>query len=222
MNQEKIGKFIAELRKENKLTQQELAEKLGVSDRTIGNWENGRNLPDPSLFKPLCSTLKITLTELFNGERIKEEELVEKTDEVLTNVIKHSKIDGVLQIISSIVITIGMILFFIPTLKGFNQMLSIITISVGICLVIFGLSLKSTVWERSNNKTIKNTGMGFTSGLTLLFITLKLTDHIDWSWIWVLSPLWIGTSLVIILLIIIFTIDLIVEKIKKKKKQDKS
>ena len=54
MNQEKIGRFIAECRKEKNMTQQELAEKLGVSDRTVGNWENGRNMPDLSLFTPLC------------------------------------------------------------------------------------------------------------------------------------------------------------------------
>ena len=52
MNQEKIGKFIMSSRKNKKLTQAELAEKLGVSDKTIGNWENGRNMPDLSLFKP--------------------------------------------------------------------------------------------------------------------------------------------------------------------------
>ena len=49
MNQERIGKFIQESRKKKGLTQQELGEKLGVSDRTIGNWENGRNMPDLSL-----------------------------------------------------------------------------------------------------------------------------------------------------------------------------
>ena len=57
MNQEKIGKFIAECRKNKKMTQSELAEKLGVTDKSIGNWENGRNMPDLSLFKPLCAEL---------------------------------------------------------------------------------------------------------------------------------------------------------------------
>ena len=49
MNQEKIGKFIAKCRKDKKMTQSELAEKLGVTDKSIGNWENGRNMPDLSL-----------------------------------------------------------------------------------------------------------------------------------------------------------------------------
>ena len=70
MDQEKIGKFIAECRKKKNMTQQELAEKLGVSDRTIGNWENGRNMPDLALFKPLCNELDITLNDLMSGEKV--------------------------------------------------------------------------------------------------------------------------------------------------------
>ena len=67
MDQEKIGKFIAECRKNKKLTQSELAEKLGVTDKSIGNWENGRNMPDLSLFKPLCDELDITITKLLTS-----------------------------------------------------------------------------------------------------------------------------------------------------------
>lgn len=98
MDQEKIGRFIAELRKENNLTQKEMAEKLNVSDRTIGNWERGRNLPDSSLFVPLCSILDITLTELFSGERIEKEHIIEKTDKVLINVIEDNKMYKILEI----------------------------------------------------------------------------------------------------------------------------
>lgn len=68
MNQEKIGKFIATSRKKKNLTQEELAEILNVSNRTISRWENGRNMPDISLFKLLCKTLDISVEELINGE----------------------------------------------------------------------------------------------------------------------------------------------------------
>ena len=74
MNQEKIGKFIAELRKEKKITQSELAEKLGVTDRSVSNWENGKNMPDLSLFKPLCDILSISINELMSGEKIDNKE----------------------------------------------------------------------------------------------------------------------------------------------------
>ena len=58
MNQEIIGKFIANLRKEKNMTQQELADKLGVTDRAVSNWENGRRLPDYSLLNDLCNILQ--------------------------------------------------------------------------------------------------------------------------------------------------------------------
>lgn len=90
MNQEKIGKFIAKIRKDKKMTQQELADKLNVTDRAVGNWENGRRMPDVVFYKPLCEILGISLNELLSGEKIKKSELKEKTDEVLDNTIKYS------------------------------------------------------------------------------------------------------------------------------------
>ena len=87
MNQEKIGKFILENRKRKKLTQAELAEKLGVTDRTISNWENGKNMPDLSLFKPLCDILGITINELMSGEKISNKEYNEKLEENIINTI---------------------------------------------------------------------------------------------------------------------------------------
>ena len=155
MDQEKIGRFIAELRKENSLTQKELAEKLSVSDRTVGNWERGRNLPDPSLFVPLCSILGITLTELFNGERIETEHIIEKTDEVLTNVIEENKMYSVILIISSIIMSISIVIFFIPVLMALDKTPSIIIISSGLFLLMLGWSLKLTVWKRKNNEYLK-------------------------------------------------------------------
>ena len=68
VDQIKIGRFIAELRKEQSMTQRNLAEKLGVTDRAISKWENGRGMPDVSLMKPLCEILGISVTELLNGE----------------------------------------------------------------------------------------------------------------------------------------------------------
>ena len=65
MDQEKIGIFIAQCRKDKNMTQKDLAECLGVSDRAISKWERGLNLPDASLYKPLCEILGITFNELF-------------------------------------------------------------------------------------------------------------------------------------------------------------
>ena len=109
MNQEKIGLFIAKLRKENNMTQQDLAEKLGVSDRTVGNWENGRNLPDVSLFKPLCNIFNITVNDLISGEKVDNKNYQEKLEENIINTINYSnkKIEGKNKIIYIILILLG-------------------------------------------------------------------------------------------------------------------
>ena len=73
MNQEKIGKFIYNCRKEKKLTQEQLAEKLNTTSKSVSRWENGKNLPDFSLFKPICNELDITVNELLNGEKDKND-----------------------------------------------------------------------------------------------------------------------------------------------------
>ena len=116
MNQEKIGKFIAYNRKKKKLIQAELAEKLGVTDRTISNWENGKNMPDLSLFKPLCDILDITINELLSGEEIKGEDYKEKLEENFINTIdyidkKNIKNNDFISIFYLIIGITGMILF---------------------------------------------------------------------------------------------------------------
>ena len=90
MNQEKIGKFIAEVRKKKNMTQQELADKLCVTDRAVSHWENGRRLPDYSLLKELCDILSISINELFAGEKISNENYKEKADENLMNALENS------------------------------------------------------------------------------------------------------------------------------------
>lgn len=90
MNQEKIGKFILECRKEKKLTQTELAEKLGVTDKSVSNWENGRNMPDLSLFKPLCEILDIFINDLISGEKISKDKYQEKLEENIITTIDYT------------------------------------------------------------------------------------------------------------------------------------
>ena len=90
MNQDKIGKFILECRKAKKLTQSELAEKLGVTDKSISNWENGRNMPDLSLFKPLCEILDITINDLISGEKVTKDKYQEKLEENIISTIDYT------------------------------------------------------------------------------------------------------------------------------------
>ena len=90
MNQEKIGKFILECRKKKNLTQSELAEKIGVTDKSISNWENGRNMPDLSLFKPLCEILDISVNDLISGENVSQDEYQKKLEENIISTIDYT------------------------------------------------------------------------------------------------------------------------------------
>ena len=72
MDQVKIGRFIADCRKKANLTQMQLAEKLGITDRAISKWETGKSMPDSSIMLELCGTLDITVNDLLSGEVINE------------------------------------------------------------------------------------------------------------------------------------------------------
>lgn len=90
MNQEQIGKFIAQLRKEKKMTQIDLASKLGITDRAISKWENGRGMPDLSLLMPLCEILDVSINELLSGARLDNKNYQEKLEENIINAIDYS------------------------------------------------------------------------------------------------------------------------------------
>ena len=89
MDQIKIGKFIAECRKKQNLTQSQLAEKLGITDRAISKWENGRAMPDSSLMLDLCSILKISVNDLLSGEVIGMENSNKKNEQLLLDMAKE-------------------------------------------------------------------------------------------------------------------------------------
>jgi len=87
MNQEKIGKFISKCRKQKNLTQVEIAEKLGVSDKSVSKWETGKCMPDLSLFNPLCEILGITVNDLMSGEIVDNKEYANTLGENIINMV---------------------------------------------------------------------------------------------------------------------------------------
>jgi len=142
MDQEKIGKFIAACRKERNLTQEQVAEKLGVSNKTVSRWENGNNFPDVSLLQPLCELLNVSVNELLLGERIPEDNYRKKVEESTLRILEECR-----------------------------------------------FSIESGKYFEKNETTID---LSFFSTVTLVFMILKLTGTITWSWLWILSPLLIG------------------------------
>ena len=91
MDQIKIGKFIAECRKKNNLTQMQLAEKLNITDRAISKWENGKAMPDSGIMLDLCSELKISVNELLSGEVIDMNNYNEKAEQNLLEMKKQKE-----------------------------------------------------------------------------------------------------------------------------------
>ena len=89
MNQIKIGRFIAECRKKANLTQMQLAEKLGITDKAISKWERGIAMPDTSIMLELCDILCISVNELLSGEKINMENNNQKNEQLLLDMAKE-------------------------------------------------------------------------------------------------------------------------------------
>ena len=89
MDQIKIGKFIAQSRKKQKLTQMQLADKLGITDKAVSKWERGITMPDTSIMLALCDILNIRVEELLCGERINMESENQKNEQLLLDMVKE-------------------------------------------------------------------------------------------------------------------------------------
>ena len=122
MNQQKIGKFIFKLRKEKGLTQAELAEKLGVTDRSVSNWENGKCMPDLSLFIPISKEFGITVNDLISGEIIGKKDYQERLEYNFINTVVTLKKEIVNHFKKIILTTI---LLFIIIILGITSFLLI-------------------------------------------------------------------------------------------------
>ena len=91
MNQTAIGSYIAKKRREKNLTQEQLAEKLGVTNKTISKWENGKCMPDYSIIEQLCKELSVTLSELMDGEDAAEDSMRVYDDEQILDLLRRTQ-----------------------------------------------------------------------------------------------------------------------------------
>ena len=93
MDQVKIGKFLAELRKEKEMTQEQLAEKLNVARRTISRWETGNNMPDIDILIEISDLYDVDLREILNGER-KSEKMKNETKETVLQAVDYTNTES--------------------------------------------------------------------------------------------------------------------------------
>ena len=118
MNQIKIGKFIAECRKNSNLTQMQLAEKLNITDRAISKWENGKAMPDSSIMLDLCKELKISVNELLSGEMIDMKNYNKMAEENLFKLNESNEKKK--KIILKSAIVIGLLIFIIIVIQLYS------------------------------------------------------------------------------------------------------
>lgn len=123
MKANSIGGFIQQLRKEKDMTKKELAEIIGMSDKTISKWESGNSLPDTSVLVSLCEALDVSVNELLSCERIPPEDYSKKAEENIMTLMKENeenkKVDLLAKIIGIVLLVVGIFLFFITTDNGY-------------------------------------------------------------------------------------------------------
>lgn len=139
MNQVKVGKFIAECRKNNNLTQKQLAEKLNITDRAISKWENGKSLPDSSIMLELCDILKISVNDLLNGEVVLVDNYKEKSEKLILEMAKQKEDADRRLLFLEIVIGV----FSVIVLLGFSLVAAIVQMPdwLRVVLVVTGFVL---------------------------------------------------------------------------------
>ena len=148
MDQIKIGKFIAKCRKNQNLTQMQLAEKLNITDRAISKWENGKAMPDSSIMLDLCNELQISVNKLLSGEVIKMDNYNEKLELNLLDMVKQKEqsdkkmlsLEIVIGYISSITF---LVLIFVASYAEMQDWIRIILIVFG--LIIFAVGVGNCI-----------------------------------------------------------------------------
>ena len=156
LNQEKTGKFMAEMRRQQNLTQRQLAEQVGVSDKTVSKWETGRSMPDNAILLDVCLILNISVNELLSGERFSEEYYVNKAEENMIELVKESeyhKQKGKWTIFGTIFSFIMLVLacvFVILSTAGFESLVWFIdmpSILIPLGITFFVLIASESIWD---------------------------------------------------------------------------
>lgn len=155
MNQYEIGNFISCCRKEKGLTQVELAERLGVSDKSISRWENAKTMPDISLYEPLCEELDIQVVELLYAKKMTDNEKMKQGEQSALNIFKTRSELKTFSIFAKILILIGIIITITFTkILAVTISQTVVTIICGSFIwgvgIILGAKIKKAILELEN------------------------------------------------------------------------
>ena len=153
VNQEKIGRFIAERRRLQGLTQMQLGEMLGITDRAVSKWENGRSMPDPSVMIVLCEILNISVNDLLYGEIISMDNYKEKSDELILELAKQKAeadkkmlaLEVLIGMLSTIILLgFSFIAAFIPMAEWQQIVLVVVGFVIGLVGLAFAIRIEQT------------------------------------------------------------------------------
>ena len=165
MDQVKTGQFIKACRKEKRLTQREVAERLVISEKTVSKWETGNGLPDVSLMLPLCELLEISVNELLSGERLDEKRYYEKAEQNIMSLIEEkaeAKKKLILAvIIGGITLLAGLTIIFLSDLLEMEIWLQIVLIVVGLVVVCTGIGVACVLEREAGAYECKHCGERF-------------------------------------------------------------
>lgn len=152
MDQIKIGKFIAQSRKELGWTQRQLADELAISDKTVSKWETGKGLPEVALMMPLCEMLGISVNELLSGERFAESEFKERTERVIMDLVREreeNKKKVVLAVVSAVVTVVATLtIILMAGLLQMEQWQRALLTGIGLVVMLGGLFVSAALeWD---------------------------------------------------------------------------
>lgn len=169
MDTDKIGQFIKSLRKENSLTQREVAERLNVSEKTISKWETGNGMPEVSLMLSLCKFFGISINELLSGERLDEKQYVEKAEENIACLVDRTTprkkiiittVSCILVILSSLALILLSAIFVTPI------WLKLVVIGIALIVVVANISVILLVAVSTEIYSCEKCGEKFVPTLT--------------------------------------------------------
>ena len=150
MDQIKIGKFIAEMRKEQNMTQRQLAEHLNISDKTISKWECGKGMPDNSILLELCDVLQINVNELLSGEKVSSDNYHRKAEENMLQLIDKSKKEqnnykwNILGLLLELTLVALLVIISSGGLSGITTFLDAISLVIILAIVLLVLTLSNS------------------------------------------------------------------------------
>ena len=185
MNQEKVGKFIVKLRKEKNMTQQELANKLNITDRAVSHWENGRSMPDAGIMLELCKILNVNVNELLSAKKIPQEIYSECAEENLLEMKReiesqNRRIFTLNKIIINLVVMIFIVIGLAATFIEMSMFIRNIIFAVDLVMLISVGFFTLNILQKTGYYECQECKHQYIPGYTQMFFGMSGITNTNW------------------------------------------